>query len=101
MSANISETTEKRNRSGCAATFLIALPVLDAFAVILSGAGPYKPLVLALGLVGFTAGAAVGAWVSVKIMHERWWSSCRWAIFGLVGVLVPIVLAAAAAHWRQ
>ena len=91
----------KRGRSGLAALFLVALPVLDVLAVIVSGAGQYKPLVLALGLIGFAGGASVGAWISVKIMHQRWWSSCRWAIFGLVGTLVPFVLALAAVRWKR
>lgn len=84
---------DKRNNSGCAALFLIALPLLDVFGVLISNSGPYRSVLYLLGAVGFAWGVAVGAIVSVKIMKERWWSSCRWGIYGLLGMLfVPAVV---------
>jgi hypothetical protein len=46
---------------------------------------------LALGLVGFACGAMVGGYVSVKIMHQPWQSSSRWAIYGFVGMCLPFI----------
>ena len=78
----------KRSNTGCLVLFLLALPLLNAFGMVMSIAGPYYPVVLSLGLGGFACGAALGAYVSVTIMHQPWWSSCRWAIYGLIGVFV-------------
>jgi hypothetical protein len=74
--------------------FLLALPLLDAFGFAMSLAGPYCPLVFAIGLGGFACGAALGVYVSVKIKRRPWWSSCRWAIYGLLGMLPSVIIIA-------
>jgi hypothetical protein len=87
------EQNGKRGCSGCAALFLIALPVLDVYVVLMSHSDPYTPVLCSLGAAGFVCGVVTGAFVSVKIMKDRWWSSCRWAIYGLVGMLfLPALL---------
>jgi hypothetical protein len=56
---------------------------------------------LMIGLGGFAFGAALGAYVSVKIMQRPWWSSCRWAIYGLIGMCLPtFIFFAVVLHWR-
>ena len=72
--------------TGCLVLFLLAVALLDTFGYVMSLAGPYSPVVLGTGLVGFACGAALGAYLSVKIKKQRWWSSCRWAICGLLGM---------------
>jgi hypothetical protein len=89
----MADENEKRHSSGCAILFLLALPLLDTFGMLMSYAGPYCPVVLIVGLVGFVCGAAVGAYVSVKVKHSPWWSSCRWAIYGLLGMCLPVLIA--------
>ena len=78
----------KRSNLGCLVLFLLALPVLDTFGFVASMAGPYGPVVHVLGLAGFACGAALVAYVSVAVMHRRWWSSCLWAICGLIGMFL-------------
>jgi hypothetical protein len=90
--AGVPEHKGKRKNSGCVVLILLALPLFDTFAFIVSHAGPYAPTVLQLGLGGFACGAALGVYVSVKIKHQSWWSSCRWAIYGLVGMCLPAVI---------
>ncbi len=80
---------DKRSNTGCLVLFLLALPLLNTFGFLMSRAGPYVPVVLMLGLGGFACGAALGAYVSVKTMQRPWWSSCRWAIYGLIGMCLP------------
>jgi hypothetical protein len=70
---------------GWAVLFLLALPLLDALSVVAATAPSSSSLVLSLGLVGFVLGAGLGAFVSVKFKRQAWWSSCRWAIYGLLG----------------
>ena len=79
---------DKRGNTGCLVLFLLALPVLHTFAFLVSIAGPYSPVVLVLGLGGFACGAALGAYVSVALMHRSWRSSCLWAICGLIGMFL-------------
>lgn len=79
----------RSGNSGCLSLVLIALPVLNTLGVLISLAGPYAPVMLVMGLGGFGGGAALGICVSVKVMQRPWWASCRWAIYGLVGMLVP------------
>lgn len=86
------KSLRRRGNSGCLFLFLFALPVLNTFGFLMALAGPYAPAVLVMGLGGFAGGAALGAYVSAKVMHQPWWSSCRWATYGLVGMLVPICL---------
>ncbi len=73
---------------GWAVTVLVALPLLDALSVIAAMAPSYSSLILRLGLVGFVLGAGLGAFVSVKVKRQAWWSSCRWAIYGLLGYCI-------------
>ena len=80
---------DKRNNTGCLALFLLAIPLLNHSGFAMSHAGPYCPLVSAIGLGGFACGAVLGAYVSVKIRQRPWWSSCRWAIYGLIGMCLP------------
>ncbi len=84
---------EKDQRSaGCLVLFLLALPVVDSFGVLLSIAPPpYRPVIVVLFLVGFACGAVLGAYVSVNIKRRPWWSSCRWAICGLIGSSLAMV----------
>jgi hypothetical protein len=94
--------TVKRSNSGCLILFLLALPLVDVFGMVVSNAGPYAKAVFSFGLGGFACGAAVGAYVSVKIMHQPWWSSCRWAIYGLAGMCLPFIfLLSVAFLWRR
>jgi len=78
--------TDKRGMKGWAVLILLALPLLDAFGMLTSMAGPHGPVVLGLGLAGFALGAVLGAFVSVKVKRQAWWASCRWAIYGLLGM---------------
>jgi hypothetical protein len=80
---------DKLGDSGCLVLVLIALPLLDILGMLMSRAGPYSPVMLTLGLGGFACGAALGAYVSVTVIHRPWWSSCRWAIYGLIGMCLP------------
>jgi len=72
--------------------FLIALPLLDMYSMLLTLAGRYVLVVLVLGLAGFACGAALGGYVSVRIMREPWRASCRWATGGLIGMLLMTVI---------
>ena len=82
---------DKPSNSGCL-VLLLAIPLLDAFGVCMSSAGRYSPLVLTLGLAGFACGAALGAYLSAKTKPPTWWSSCHWAIYGLVGMFLPTII---------
>jgi hypothetical protein len=94
------DSNGKRSNWGCLVLFLIAIPLLDAFGMLMSRAGPYGPGVLILGLGGFVFGAALGAYVSVK-KRQPWWSSCRWAIYGLLAMCLPTFIAfAILMRWR-
>ena len=90
---------EGSDSSGCLALFVLALPVFNTFGFLMSLAGVYAPVVLVLGLGGLAGGAAVGIYVSVKVKQRRWWASCRWAIYGLAGMLVPACLIFAILSW--
>jgi hypothetical protein len=79
---------KKQDNSGCLVLFLIGLPLVDAFGVIIAGGGQSAPLLSALGVVGFVLGAATGGVISVKLKHQSWYSSCRWAICGIIGALI-------------
>lgn len=79
------EGNPEKDTAGCLVLILLVV-MLDGFGVALSHAGPYCPVVFALGLVGFASGAAVGAYVSVKIKQKRWWASGRWVLYGLIGM---------------
>ncbi len=92
---------DRRSNMGCLVLFLLALPLLDTFGLVMSLAGPYGPVVLMFGLVGFACGAALGAYESVKIMQQPWWSSCRWAIYGIIGMCLPFfIVYAVLLRWR-
>lgn len=80
------DSNEKKGNSGCLILFLLAIPLVDAIGVMMPAAGPYANVVALLGWCGFACGAAVGAYVSVRIKKQHWWSSCRWAIYGILGM---------------
>ena len=80
---------DERGCSGCLTLLLIALPLVDALGVLMSRAGPYAPVMGMVGFGGFACGAALGAYVSVRIKKQRWSSSCRWAIYGIIGMCLP------------
>ncbi len=84
---------EKRDSGGCLALVLLAPILLDTFGVLMCHAGAYSRVVFVVGLGGFTGGAALGGYVSVRIMRRPWWSSCRWVIFGLVGMCLSAAIA--------
>jgi len=80
---------------GCL-VLLFTMALLDALGMVMAIAGRrYSHIVAMLGLAGFACGALVGAYVSVKIMKQPWWSSSRWAIYGLIGICVPTCILAA------
>ena len=84
----------KRSNMGCLVLLLLFMPVIDTYGTLLAFAVPYQWAVLVGGLCCFTCGAA-GAYVSVKIKGQPWWSSCRWAIDGLIALGVPAFIALA------
>ena len=90
-SAKDNQEKESSN-TGCLLLFLLAIPLLDAFGLFISSAGPYNPVVFLIGLIGFASGAALGAYVSVKIRRRPWYSSCSWAIYGLFGMILTSAL---------
>lgn len=81
---------DKLSGMGCLVLWIV-LPFLDLCAVILSR-GPYQTAMLILGLVGFAAGAGLGGYVSVRVLHKPWWSSGRFAIYGLVGTCLFVLI---------
>ena len=89
--AEMPDPKRKRRNSGCL-VLLLAIPLLDTFGMLMSLAGPYWPVVLTLGLGGFACGAALGAYLSAKTQPPTWWSSCHWAIYGLVGMFLPTII---------
>jgi hypothetical protein len=97
--ANADRSSDKRDNSGCLVLFLLAMPVLDTFGVVMTGTGVYCQIFLLLGLMGFVSGATVGALVSVKIKRRPWYASCRWATYGLLGMCVPSFIFAAILNW--
>ena len=97
--AEMPDRKDKRSNTGCLVLFLLALPLLDAFGMLMSRAGRYSPVMLILGLGGFACGAALGAYVSVTIKKRPWWSSCRWAIYGLIGMCLATFIFFAVLFW--
>lgn len=87
-----SEQKDKLRNNGCLVLFLLALPLVDAFGVAMSCAGPYCSWVFMAGSIAFICGAGLGDYVSVRTLRQPWWSSCRWAIYGLIGMGVPSIL---------
>ena len=85
--------SDKQSNTGCLILFLLAFPVIDTIGVLIPLAQPYSQAVERLGLGGFACGAALGVYVSVKIKHKPWWSSCRWAIYGLLGACLIVIIA--------
>jgi hypothetical protein len=79
---------DKQGDTGCLILFLL-LSLCDAFGVVMMDAGHYAPVVWALGSVGFASGAILGIYVSCKIKKKPWWSGCRWAIYGILGMCLP------------
>lgn len=93
--------SDKQSNSGCLILFLIALPAVDAIGVLIGMAGAYAPVAAGVGLWGFVCGAALGAYVSVKIKKKSWWSSCRWAIYGILGALLTSGITLQVVVWCQ
>jgi hypothetical protein len=81
------EHEDKPSNTGCFLLFIFALPLPPMFLELVSAAGPNSPIVLAVGLGGFACGAALGAYVTVK-MRRPLWLSCRWAIYGCIGMFL-------------
>jgi hypothetical protein len=84
--ANLHDNDGKQSNTGCLILFLLGLPVIDAIGMFTAMAGQYGQVVLMAGLVGFACGAGLGAYLSVKIKRQPWFSSCRWAICGVIGM---------------
>ncbi len=76
--------------SGCLVLVLIGLPFFNLAGFLVSTAGRYGPAMHLTSLSGFACGAALGAYVSVRILQQPWWSSCRWAIYGIFGMCLPV-----------
>jgi hypothetical protein len=81
---NSPTSCESEDSSGCLAFFLL-LAVIDAIGAFAPRAGPYTPVVLVLGLVGFFFGTIVGSYAFARASKRPWWSSYRWIIYGLLG----------------
>jgi hypothetical protein len=86
------DRNDKQGDSGCFILFL-AMVVIDAVGAHIPLAGPYSQVVFVLGLVGFTCGGGIGAYVSIRIMKRRWWSSGWWMIGGLLGLCLFVYVA--------
>ena len=87
---------------GWVVLILLALPLLDALSLVAAQTPKQSSRILLISLVGFLLGAGLGVVVSIKIKRQAWWSSCRWAIFGLLGYcLLAFLLFAAVLKWPQ
>jgi hypothetical protein len=86
------DRNKKQGNSGCLVLFLLAMPILDAFGMIVSIAGRYAYVVEIVGLASFAFGAVVGAYVSAKITKRPWWKSWWWAVGGLIGMCLPAII---------
>jgi hypothetical protein len=96
--------SEEPSTLGCLILFfLFGIPAVDTLSVFAGYLAPYGPLVPWLGLGGFICGAALGAYLSAKTTPPTWWSSCHWAIYGLIGMLLSVLIALAVLRfgWRQ
>lgn len=87
----MSADKDKENGPGCLVLF-VCVPLIDAFGVVASYTGPYHLVMRMFGLGGFACGVVLGAYVSARIMQQRWWSSSRWAIYGLVGMCLATLI---------
>jgi F0F1-type ATP synthase membrane subunit a len=83
---------------GCLTVLLLTIPMIDAFGAMLSNAGELALVVLALGLGGSACGVAIGCYLSAKV-ERSWWSSWRWAIYGLMGLCLPAFVFVVLARW--
>lgn len=94
--APVKTGSDDKGDSGCLACFLFGavLVVLDAFGISLALAAPagYGPLVMALGVVGFAGGVALGIYLSAKVVPPTAWSSYYWLIGGLIGIALPTAI---------
>jgi hypothetical protein len=77
--AGARDGNNKRGSMGCLILFLL---VLLGFLLPMARPNDHAAAILAMG--GFIIGAALGAYVSVRVKRKPWYSSCRWAIYGLV-----------------
>jgi hypothetical protein len=91
--SDVRDDSDKQSNTGCLILFLLAMPVIDTIGGFTSVAGPYSQALGMLVLGGFACGAALGVYVSVKVKKRPWWSSCRWAIYGLLGALLTSMIA--------
>ena len=88
------DQSRKQDTTGCLILFfLLGMPVIDFLGMSIGWAAPYGPLVTVLGLGGFVCGAALGKYLSAKTTPPTWWSSCHWVVYGLIGMLLPILIA--------
>ena len=87
------ESNDRQSNTGCLILFLLAFPVIDIIGVVIPMTEPHSRAVAMLGIGGFACGAALGAYVSVKIKQKCWWSSCRWAIYGILGTCLTTFIA--------
>jgi hypothetical protein len=93
--------SDKPDDMGSTILLVLAIFVIDTIGVLMPQAGPYSQTVAMLGLGGFACGATLGAYVSVKIKRKHWWSSCRWAIYGLLGACLTVFIAVQVVlRWR-
>jgi len=94
--------SEERSTLGCLILFLLfGMPIVDTLGVFVGYVATYGPLVPWLGLGGFICGAALGAHLSAKTTPPTWWSSCHWAIYGLIGMLLPVLIALAVLRFER
>ncbi len=70
--------------------FVLGLIVIDSFGVCFGTAEPagYGPFVIALSLLGFGSGAALGAYFSAGTKPPTAWSPYYSLIYGLIGIAI-------------
>jgi hypothetical protein len=91
--ASVYNGDDKGSSIGCLILLLLVVPLLDIASVLIMRAGRYCPLAFVASIVGFACGAALGAYVSVRIKHAPWFSLGRWAIYGLLGMCLAAAIA--------
>jgi len=94
--ANLRNDDDKQSNVGCLILLLLVIPLLDITNVLIMRAGRYCPVVFVVSLGGFAFGAALGGYVSVKVKHKPWFSSSRWAVYGLIGMCLTAGIASQA-----
>lgn len=84
--ANVQNDDDTQSNMGCVILLLLVVSLLDIANVLIMRAGRYCPVAFVVSLGGFACGAALGGYMSVRIEHKPWFSSGRWAIYGLIGM---------------